>query len=72
MEATELHRIQREVGGLMHDLLVHLTQQDGRPITSATLARVREFGLRCYLQGLGENQRQPTMPAPPYFPPAKD
>lgn len=71
MEPAELHRIQREVGALMHGLLVHLTQQDGRPITAATLQHVRDFGLQCYLQGIHASARMQTLPAPA-FPPAKD
>lgn len=65
MDATELNEIQREIGALMHDVLVHLTQMDGRPISGPTLRRLREFGLKCYLQGMGELQRMPTLPAPP-------
>lgn len=71
MDPTQLNRIRREVGTMMHELLIHLTQQDGRPVTAGTLAQVRDFGLRCYLQGLQECQTGPTLRAPP-FPPAKD
>jgi hypothetical protein len=71
-DANEMIRVQRTVHHLARELFVFLTQQDGRPLTPGLIAKVREYGIRCYLEGLSETHSErwcdentsPTVPAP--------
>lgn len=65
MEPAELIRIQRHVGRLLHPLLVKLTQDTKRPVDKQMLRALREFGLRCYLQGRAHAFSAPTVVPPP-------
>jgi hypothetical protein len=72
LDSSELIRVQRSVHHLARELFVFLSQQDGRPLSAGLIAKVREYGVRCYLEGLSEAHRDPwldenthpTVPAP--------
>lgn len=73
MESDDLIRVQRAVHHLARELFVFLSQQDGRPLSHGLIAKVREYGVRCYIEGLSaahtepwlDENTAPTLPAPP-------
>lgn len=64
MDPTELIRIQRHVGQLLHPVLVRITQGSERPVDQHMLRALREFGVRCYLDGRVDAHTAPTAPPP--------
>lgn len=68
MKAYQQLQARRVAEALWREVLLVWARESKQPVSTHVRAVLREYGTRCYMQGLLDGMGSPTLPAPPEVP----